>query len=582
MVSFVASLKTRTPPGSVPRPTRAGKEWQGRGDADVFSVPPWFYRNVTFRSATCAQGRVSIFRPLPPSAPCHGSTFRESEHPGARAQSVRFDANGGEIYTPKGHSPFGPTRSPAAIMVPMQPASEDPIRAAGGVSGRKLVHETITTAEIQELAQDGSAVLTTVYEFPAAKIRLSTKKDLVLITVSGSYSRTLAKEIEKLAGRFKSNIGLEFKAARPSDEKKGASRFDSSIGTLLRNLQSHCERNKKTFLLCSPPQELLDALKLLGVDEEYSIAGSLAASATERQLPAKLTKEVPNSAPSQLRAHKRIFQLNQSLKRTVKLEKGLDSAAKCIQKLLPQKPPVARGYEFAFFYRSSEKVGGDFFDFIPLDDDTLGIAIGDVAGHGIDAALVMGISKKLINVRAKDPRFSSPRAVLWQVHRDFRGDFSRSTFLTALYGRLRLSSGTFEFARAGHEFPIFFRPGGRQKLLKTKGTALGLGNDKQFGSQIEEASIILPPDSFLFLCTDGLIECRAGRGSFYTRDRLLFELGCARPGESSKHILGRVLNALERFAEGHPQEDDMTAILIRKLPEGQATNGVPGREMKGG
>ena len=96
---------------------------------------------------------------------------------------------------------------------------------------------------------------------------------------------------------------------------------------------------------------------------------------------------------------------------------------------------------------------------------------------------------------------------------------------------------------------------------------------KQFDSQIGEMSVTLEPGSCLLLCTDGLAECRGERGSFYTRERILFDLRQSRADESSRHILERLLQVIQNFAGDHPQEDDMTAILIRRLPKDNTPDG---------
>jgi serine phosphatase RsbU (regulator of sigma subunit) len=428
---------------------------------------------------------------------------------------------------------------------------------------------TISASQLQELTRDGHDISTTVIDFGSAQIKLSTKGDLSLIQVSGSYSRALGREIERISLRCPGNIGLEFQEVRRDPSKRQPLKFDSSMVTLLKHLRARCHSKGKVFALCTPPAELVEFLKLLGVHDEFSIVQEgphlppLAPAETLPEAGAIASTLVPDREGEVKKRH--ILHFNQSLKRTLNLERGLDSAQRCVQKLLPQVPPLAEGYEFAFFYRSSEKVGGDFFDFISLPGQAIGIAIGDVSGHGLDAALVMGISKKLINIRARDPRFSTPSAVLRQVNADLATDLSRQTFVTALYGVLDLSSGAFRFARAGHELPIHFRPGGPQRVLKCGGSALGPGIGSRFDALIDDALVLLTPGDYIFLCTDGLAECRNPKDAIYTRERLLFELGRSSPAESCQQLLDRLLESTQLFASGRAQEDDMTAILIYRL-----------------
>ena len=430
------------------------------------------------------------------------------------------------------------------------------------------------TSHFEKVTDDSQEVATTVFDLGTAEIKLSTKADLSLIRVTGTYSSSVAREVERIARRCPASIGLEFLEIKDDPKSRRPLTFDTSVLRLLKNLRKRCEKRSETFFLCAPPPKLVDMLKLSGVDEEYQIvdrAGILSGSETQKNRSQKLPPVKDETIQHNQQARKRIYQLNQDLKRTASLEKGLDSAEKCVQKFLPQHPPVAEGYGFAFSYKSSEKVGGDFFDFIPLDDNRLGISIGDVSGHGIDAALVMGISKKLISIRAQDSRFETPSSVLAQVNVDVTKDLNRQTFVTALYGVLDIPSGKFCFARAGHEVPILFYPGQTEISVESKGVALGLGIERYFNSQIEDVTVTLEPSWCLLLCTDGLSECRNQKEAIYSRERLVFELSQSDPRKTPAQILHRLLDTLETFSEGHAQEDDMTAILVQRLGESATT-----------
>ena len=433
------------------------------------------------------------------------------------------------------------------------------------VSGKQII------PSFQELTEEGDDVLTTVFDLGGSEIKWSRKNEHSLITVSGGCSPIVIREIEKIARKCKGSIGLEFHNVA-TGPKAWPAALKTPLLSLLKNLKSRCELRGETFFLSAPPPKLEDMLKLAGVYERYIILDKTGALTSgpqpTRAKPGSSVRRLGRSAKSPEhaeKARKRIVHFNHSLKRTASLEKGLDSAEKCVQKFLPQKPPAAEGYDFAFSYRSSEKVGGDFFDFIWLDKTTLGISIGDVSGHGIDAALIMGISKKLINIRAQDPRFKTPGGVLKQVNKDVTTDLNRQTFVTALYGVLDLESGEFRFARAGHEPPILFQPGKSQATVMSKGIALGLGIERYFNSQIEDVSVKLEPGWCILLCTDGLAECRNEKEAIYGRERLVFELNQADPRKPAEQMLNQLLGSIQKFAGDRAQEDDMTAILIQRL-----------------
>lgn len=385
------------------------------------------------------------------------------------------------------------------------------------------------------------------------------------MTVSGIYSRQLSKEIERLVQGCRGNLALEFRNMRvnPASGRK----FDTSVLGLLKTLREKCEAKNKHFMICSPPPELMDLLTLTGAIDVYPIVGS------PGETPVPRARTVPPRGAARPRAgtggevavepeviQKRVVQLNQSLKRTVSLEKGLDNAQKCVMRFLPSKEPEIEGYEFGFLYRSSEKVGGDFFDFVPLDEDHLGVIIGDVSGHGLDAAILMGICKKVLNLRAREVGHSSPREALLRAHRDLAPDFHRCSFVTALYGIVELSTGRFTFCRAGHEPPIVFGPDLAPRVVGSRGALLGAQIPK--GDYLEEVSIEIPRGGYVLLYTDGLPELMDSRGAIYTRQRLLFSLGQVTPELSCREALNVILRSAQGFAEGEPQADDITTILF--------------------
>jgi len=444
------------------------------------------------------------------------------------------------------------------------------------------VVEQVTIEQIEELRRGGDEFLSETRQLGDATILVGKSGDLSFIEMQGQFTREVGQYLERVARSCPANIGLAFREIRRDPNSAVPTKFDSTIVPLLKRVRARCERRGFSFVLCSPPQELLDVFSLLGIQEEFTIiddAGerqelaqrSRPGSFRQRKQRVRRTASEEESGGKSADAEpveRRIQWLGSSLKRTAHIEKELDSAAKCVKRFLPENAPSVLGYSIGFSYSSCEKVGGDFFDFVPLDDQSLGISIGDVTGHGLDAALVMGITKKLISVRAKDLSRQSPAEVLKQVNRDLSGDLNRKTFVTAIYGVLDLSSGVFRFARAGHEFPIVFRQGGNQKILESKGLALGMGNAKMFDTVIEEMAVRLDAGVHLLLVTDGLAECRNDKDALYSRERILFELGQREPNATTQDYLDRLLSKIRTFQNGRAQEDDMTAILVQRVEDG--------------
>lgn len=422
--------------------------------------------------------------------------------------------------------------------------------------------EIATTSELHDLIKDGADVQTTIFDFGEAVVKRTAKGDLCILTISGVYGGALGKEIEKLGLQWRGNLGIEFKDIRvnPGLRKK----FDSSIVGVLKNIRERYRSRDKQLLLCTPPSELLDLLKLTGVHSGYQIIEDPSKFVPRPTVREPAERAEPAKPPPRAVVQKRILQLNHSLNRAVTLEKGLDSAAKCVHRFLPQAPPVASGYGFSFIYKSSEKVGGDFFDFIPLGPDALGLVIGDVSGHGLHAAFLMGITKKVLRLRANSAE-KPPAIALSEANEDLVSDFNRYTFASALYGVLEIPTGRFRFARAGHEAPVIIGPQ-RTLIPDSKGIPLGIDTGRNFCHILEEKCVEMQKGEFLFLCTDGLAECWNTRGVSYTRERLRYYLQSNQYGATAKSLLDGLIQSINEFSGGRPQEDDMTAILVQRLP----------------
>ena len=419
---------------------------------------------------------------------------------------------------------------------------------------------TSCTSPLSSLLSDGAEVNTTVYDFGKATIKRFVKGELCLLEISGRYSSSLGKEIEKLAVQWRGDLGLAFKdiVVNPRSRRK----FDPSAVATLRKVLNKVRGRKKTLTLLSPPSELVDVLKLAGTLEYFQVLDEQGLSG-----PVSHSKNLSaaDKSPKVTLQQKKIQILNQSLNRTETLEKGLDSAAQYVKRFLPQAPPQVSGYEFSFLYKTSEKVGGDFFDFMPLTDDRLGICIGDVSGHGMDAAILMGISKKVIRIRAIDDTTNSPKQVLCKASKDISEDFKRSSFVTSLYGILDLKSGAFTFARAGHEHPILLGPApGVHQIITSRGAPLGLDSICELHSLLGEERVDVPPGGFLLLVTDGLPEARSEKGVQYTRERLTFDLVKVSQAVSCNDVLELLCDSLDSFTSGAAQEDDITVIVIKR------------------
>jgi serine phosphatase RsbU (regulator of sigma subunit)/CRP-like cAMP-binding protein len=247
------------------------------------------------------------------------------------------------------------------------------------------------------------------------------------------------------------------------------------------------------------------------------------------------------------------------LERLSKLEYELSLASEIQVSMLPRSVPWLEGFEFGARMIPAKSVGGDFFDFIPLGKDSLGIAVGDVSDKGIPAALFMAMVCSLL--RAEAHRDLSPAEVLRRVNAHLIGMNDKSMFVTIIFGILNRITRRFQYARAGHETPIFCDgQGTMQRLPKGHGHALGVFD----GINLEERTVTLTKGGMMLLYSDGIIEATNRNHESFGFDRIVSAL------QDSKFISAQsVCDGLMRAVSEHQgdsfQHDDMTAVVIRVI-----------------
>jgi len=422
-------------------------------------------------------------------------------------------------------------------------------------------------------------------DFGDFRVRKYQRDRQTILEFAGAAGSGLWRELERLATRCRGNLGIDL------SEAEG---ITPQLVPVLERIRKRMEASKRALFLCNPPSKLIDVLTLRGVAGMYTlVGGSSSPSSLERSpgqtecatgppwtLGEATDLALPQGSEGLARAgegvqhpatksRKAIAFFDQSLKRTELLERGLNSAARCVRKILPLEEPSIPGYRFAFTYRQSEKVGGDFFDFIHLERGCLGISIGDMSGKGLEAAILMCLAKKVIAIRAQGWGGSypcQPQEVLSRANEDLHTDLDRSSFVTAIYAVLDAAAGTLRFARAGHERPIWFAPaaGLDPRPLMTEGMALGIVSGNQFREQLQEHLSEFNPGSRVLFYTDGLIDALNSRRVPYSRDRLLKKLCKVRPEESPGEILESLFEDISRHTGDGLPEDDMTAVVIAR------------------
>ncbi len=200
-------------------------------------------------------------------------------------------------------------------------------------------------------------------------------------------------------------------------------------------------------------------------------------------------------------------------------------------------------------------MGGDFYDFLELEDGRLGLVVGDATGHGMPAALVMATTRGML--RAVVQSLESPGEVLARVNEALVADIPPSTFVTCFYGVLDPKDGHLSYANAGHNLPCR-RHDGQAEELRARGMPLGLMPGRRYE---EKETILTSGDSTLFY-SDGLVEAHDPQGEMFGFPRLRALIG----EHSEERALGDfLLEQLYSFVgEGWEQEDDITLLTLKR------------------
>jgi len=250
-----------------------------------------------------------------------------------------------------------------------------------------------------------------------------------------------------------------------------------------------------------------------------------------------------------------------------RLEEELRIAREIQMSLLPQGPLVMPGLSLTALCVPAREVGGDYYDFFPLDDHSLGILIADVSGKGTSAALYMAELKGLVLSLSRIHK--SPRALMIAANEIIAQNLDARSFITMTYAVADLRQRTMTYARAGHT-PLMYLPGpacsgaGHVQVLAPDGLVLGLKIDagEMFERLLDEKTIPLHAGDLYLFFTDGITEAMNAHDDCFGEGRLgrIVEDHAHLP---SNELRERVLREIEAFVGVAPQHDDMTMILLK-------------------
>jgi sigma-B regulation protein RsbU (phosphoserine phosphatase) len=233
--------------------------------------------------------------------------------------------------------------------------------------------------------------------------------------------------------------------------------------------------------------------------------------------------------------------------------------------LLPRKVPQIPGYDVSAYYRPSREVGGDYYDFIEIDSDHLGILVADVSGKGIPGSIVMTETRALMKSEAS--RTLSPAEALARVNRVLYNDIKRGMFVTMYYVILSLQKAVLNCVSAGHNPMVLWRKASNTcHLVNPNGLALGIDKGPLFERTLKEQKIQLFTGDRYALYTDGVIEAMNSNQELFGQNR--FYLRVKQLGDrSSSEFLSLLVNELEAHQGNATQHDDITIVTGRTVPE---------------
>lgn len=238
------------------------------------------------------------------------------------------------------------------------------------------------------------------------------------------------------------------------------------------------------------------------------------------------------------------------------LERELKRAREIQMSMLPATLPQLKGLQIGARVEPARMVGGDFYDVIALDENRVGVVVGDVSGKGVPAALFMALTRSLL--RAEAIRTASPEAVLRTVNRHLLGMNARGMFVTVLYGVVDSTMREFTYARAGHDLPfVWNKQHITQVLPSTKGQPLALFRHPALDVQ----TVPLSAGDTLLLYTDGITEAANERGEFFELAGLETAVLHA-PFTDPQTLCDDLVNIVTTFHGNTPQADDITLVAI--------------------
>jgi sigma-B regulation protein RsbU (phosphoserine phosphatase) len=301
--------------------------------------------------------------------------------------------------------------------------------------------------------------------------------------------------------------------------------------------------------------KLVTGRTVSAIKEVSRAAERIARGDFDRPLPVKTRDEVGDLMRS-------FNTMMEQLKERIRLRAALDLAMEVQQNLLPQKSKAMPGLDIAGRSLYCDETGGDYYDFLEVcfrNSNHFGLAVGDVSGHGISAALLMASVRAFLRCRVTQP--GGAAEIITDVNRLVTADTGESGhFMTLFYAEIDPASKTLQWVRAGHDPALFYDPT-FNAIEELGGEGMALGIDANF-SYRQNARADLSAGQILLIGTDGIWETRDDSGRMFSKARLA-ALIREHAAYSSERLLQAIMASLKDFRGSARQEDDVTLAVVK-------------------
>ncbi len=242
-----------------------------------------------------------------------------------------------------------------------------------------------------------------------------------------------------------------------------------------------------------------------------------------------------------------------------RMENELITAQQIQEALLPETLPDIPGIQCAAYYAAQTESGGDYYDFIELDDNSYGITIADVSGHGVGSGLVMAMTRTLLHTYCRKTK--NTKKIFEQINSYLKSNTSSNYFVTMFYGILDVKTLKLTYSSAGHNPGIILRKG---QLIEVPagGIALGAASTELFLNHCEIKEVKLNRGDYFIQYTDGIDEAMNSEGEEYGPERFHAVL-VKNQGKTPDKLISAVIEDVNTFTRKIPQHDDITLIAIR-------------------